>query len=194
MSPDFNFSQFDFILASGSPRRRMLLKELGISFETRDLNVDESFPLDLEGKAIPLYLCRKKALAFAEPFTDKTLLITADTVVWIDNMVLNKPVNKEDAKRMLTLLSGKVHSVFTGVCLRSKNKIESFCDETKVYFKPLSEAEIDFYVNAFNPMDKAGAYGAQEWIGYIGIERIEGTYFNVMGLPVNVLYEALKGF
>lgn len=182
------------LLASKSPRRHYLLKELGLDFEVRTKEVDESFPEQLKAAEIPLYLCEKKADAFDEELTDNTIVITADTIVWLNGHVLNKPQNFNDAVRMLQLLSGKMHEVYTGVCLKSKHKTTSFVALTKVYFKELSLEEIEFYIRNYNPYDKAGAYGAQEWIGYIAIDRIEGTYFNVMGLPVRELYEALLKF
>lgn len=189
-----DFNKYKIILASKSPRRQYLLKELGIDFEVRTKDVDESFPTELKAQEIPLYLCQKKADAFQEELTDNTIVITADTIVWVEGQVLNKPENFEDAVRMLQLLSGKMHEVFTGVCLRSKHKTKSFYAVTKVYFKKLSQEEIEFYINNYKPYDKAGAYGAQEFIGYIAIEKIEGTYFNVMGLPLKELYENLLAF
>ncbi len=182
------------ILASKSPRRAYLLKELGLNFEVYTKDVDESFPEELKAQEIPLYLCKKKAEAFKDELTDNTIVITADTIVWVDGQVLNKPENFEDAVRMLQLLSGKMHEVFTGVCLTSKNKTQSFYAATKVYFKKLSQEEIEYYINNYNPYDKAGAYGAQEFMGYIAIDKIEGTYFNVMGLPLKELYENLLSF
>lgn len=184
----------NLILASKSPRRQYLMKELGLDFEVHTKDVDESFPENLKAQEIPLYLCQKKANAFDEELTDNTIVITADTIVWIDNQVLNKPENFNDAVRMLKLLSGKKHEVYTGVCLRSKHKTKTFYALTNVYFKELSQEEIEYYINNFNPYDKAGAYGAQEWIGYIAVEKIEGSYFNVMGLPVRELYEELLKF
>ena len=186
--------KYTLLLDSKSPRRHYLLKELGLDFEVRTKEVDESFPEQLKAAEIPLYLCEKKADAFDEELTDNTIVITADTIVWLDGHVLNKPQNFNDAVRMLQLLSGKMHEVYTGVCLKSKHKTTSFVALTKVYFKELSLEEIEFYIRNYNPYDKAGAYGAQEWIGYIAIDRIEGTYFNVMGLPVRELYEALLKF
>jgi len=186
--------KYKLILASKSPRRQYLLKELGLDFEVHTKEVDETFPETLKAQDIPLYLCKKKADAFNEELADNTVVITADTIVWIGNQVLNKPENFDDAVRMLKLLSGKMHEVYTGVCLRSNNKTKSFYALTKVYFKTLSQQEIEYYINNFNPYDKAGAYGAQEWIGYIAVEKIEGSYFNVMGLPVRELYEELLKF
>ena len=189
-----DFKKYKIILASKSPRRQYLLKELGIDFAIRTKDVDESFPANLKAQEIPLYLCQKKADAFQEELTDHTIVITADTIVWVENQVLNKPENFEDAVRMLQLLSGKMHEVFTGVCLKSKHKTKTFYAVTKVYFKILSQEEIEFYINNYHPYDKAGAYGAQEFIGYIAIDKIEGTYFNVMGLPLKELYENLLSF
>jgi len=189
-----DLKKHNLILASKSPRRQYLMKELGLDFEVHTKEVDESFPENLKAQEIPLYLCQKKADAFDEELTDNTIVITADTIVWIDNQVLNKPENFDDAVRMLKLLSGKKHEVYTGVCLRSKLKTKTFYALTSVYFKELSQEEIEYYINNFNPYDKAGAYGAQEWIGYIAVEKIEGSYFNVMGLPVRELYEELLKF
>lgn len=193
-----NLKRYELLLASKSPRRQYLLKELGLDFEVRTKEVDESFPDNLKAQEIPLYLCEKKANAFDEELNDNTIVITADTIVWLPqtNEVLNKPENFDDAVRMLQLLSGKMHEVYTGVCLKSKTKTKtkSFYALTKVYFKEISQEEIEFYIKNYNPYDKAGAYGAQEYIGYIAIEKIEGTYFNVMGLPVKELYEELLKF
>jgi septum formation protein len=188
------FNKHKIILASKSPRRQFLLKELGVDFEVYTKEVDESFPDNLKAQEIPLYLCKKKADAFQEELSDNNIVITADTIVWVENQVLNKPENFKDAVRMLQLLSGKMHEVFTGVCLKSKTKTTSFYAVTKVYFKPLTLAEIEYYITNYKPYDKAGAYGAQEFIGYIAIEKIEGTYFNVMGLPLKELYENLLSF
>jgi len=189
-----NFNKYNFILASKSPRRQFLLKELGLNFTVHTKEVDESFSSTLKAQEIPLYLCKKKADAFDQEISDTTIVITADTIVWVDGQALNKPENYDDAVRMLKMLSGKMHEVYTGVCLKSKNKIKTFYALTKVFFKPLSDFEIDYYIKNYNPYDKAGAYGAQEWIGYIAVEKIEGSYFNVMGLPVKELYEELLLF
>jgi septum formation protein len=183
-----------YILASKSPRRQFLLKELGLNFEIKTKETDESFPPELKGKEIALYLCKKKAEAFNTELKKEDVLITADTIVWIDNQVLNKPADDNDAVRMLRLLSGKMHEVYTGVCLSSPDKTKSFCVGTKVFFRELSDEEIKYYVTNYKPFDKAGAYGAQEWIGYVGVEKIEGSYFNVMGLPMKELYEELLKF
>ena len=180
------------ILGSASPRRQQLLKDAAFNFSVQPINADESFPANLKAEQIALYLCEKKAAAFPNKLADNEILITADTIVWIDNIVLNKPGSEFEAKQMLQLLSGKMHQVFTGVCLTShKNKI-SFTDETKVYFKNLTEEEILFYIKNYKPFDKAGSYGAQDWLGLVGIEKIEGSYFNVMGLPIHRVYEELR--
>jgi septum formation protein len=189
-----HLNRYRFILASKSPRRQQLLRELGIPFELITKEVDESFPAHLQEGEIPLYLCRKKADAFDGELTPETLVITADTVVWINNHVLNKPESRDEAINMLRELSGSRHEVYTAVCIKSSVKQESFAARTDVWFKPLTQSEIEYYVDNYKPYDKAGAYGAQEWIGYIGMQRIDGSYFNVMGLPVKELYEKLAGW
>jgi septum formation protein len=183
------------ILASLSPRRRFLLKQLGLEFTAISAEIDESFPEGMTPDEIAIFLAEKKAGHFEELLEDpKNLLITADTLVLIDGHILGKPENKEGAMKMLQTLSGNMHQVITGMCIRSRDKSRSFTAWTNVWFKPLSAAEIDYYLTHFKPYDKAGAYGAQEWIGYIGITRLEGSYFNVMGLPVQMLYEELRQF
>lgn len=181
-------NKFNIILASGSPRRKFLISELGWEFTVKTKDIDEHFPSDLKREEIPLYLCNLKADAFGA-VEEKDLIITADTVVWVENEVLNKPADADDAKRMIRKLSGKWHEVITAVCLRTAKEKHSFHVVTKVLFKQLTEEEIHYYIDTYKPFDKAGAYGAQEWIGYVGVERIEGSYFNVMGLPVKELYE-----
>ena len=181
------------ILASNSPRRRELLGGLGFDFEVRVLpGIDESYPTELQGDEIPLYISRKKADAYASSLLRDELLITADTIVWLNGQVLEKPKNEADACRMLRALSGKTHQVFTGVCLTTTEKRVSFCACSDVTFSTLTDSEINHYVQHYRPLDKAGAYGIQEWIGYIGVERIEGSFFNVVGLPVQQLYRNLK--
>ncbi|MDR3350877.1 MAG: Maf family nucleotide pyrophosphatase [Prevotellaceae bacterium] len=182
------------ILASGSPRRRELMKGLGIPF-TVELSgeVEEIIPAGTPPEDAPEYLARMKSEAF-RPLTGDELLITADTVVICQRQLLGKPAGKADAKRMLRLLSGNRHDVLTGVCLRTARSTHAFTAHTAVFFRPLSDEEIAYYIDCCRPYDKAGAYGAQEWIGYVGIERIEGSYFNVMGLPLQQLYTALMQF
>lgn len=179
------------ILASKSPRRQQLLKELGVSFEIRTKDTDENFPAELKQEQIPLYLCEHKANAFKNEIAENEILITADTIVWIEDTVLNKPENHSEAISMLKLLSGKTHEVITGVCIRSVDQSHAFFVTTKVHFKNLQPEEIKYYIDTYQPYDKAGAYGIQEWIGYIGIEKIEGSYFNVVGFPVKEVYDCL---
>jgi septum formation protein len=185
--------KYRLVLASQSPRRQYLLKELGLEFEIKTKDIEEDFPTYLRREEIPLYLCEKKAAAYND-LEDDQLLITADTIVWVDTDPLNKPKDKPDAIRMLNTLSGRMHEVITAVCLKSKERTTSFYAVTDVYFKDLTSEEIEYYVDTYKPYDKAGAYGAQEWIGYIGIEKIHGSYFNVMGLPLKELYEELMRF
>lgn len=185
---------YQLILGSGSPRRQELLKSLGFNFSVKPINADESFSDTLKAQEIPLYLSVKKANAYPEKLKANELLITSDTIVWCENKVLNKPADFNEGKQMLTMLSGKMHQVFTAVCLKSSNKEVVFYDESKVYFKNLTNEEIEYYLTNFSPYDKAGGYGVQDWIGYIGIEKIEGSFYNVMGLPVKHLYEELIKF
>lgn len=183
------------ILASQSPRRQKLLSELGIQFEVMPVDVDESFPAGLKHKGIAIYLSELKARAFdLTKMCENCLVITADTIVWKDNGILEKPVDRQDGFRILKQLSGDMHEVITAFTLRDRSEMKTFHSLTRVFFKKLTDEEILYYLDNFNPYDKAGAYGAQEWIGYIGIERIEGCYFNVVGLPLPELYVALNDF
>jgi septum formation protein len=185
-----SFSNFKIILASGSPRRKELLLNLDIPFTVKP--TDESFPAHLKAEEIAVYLSKKKSDAFVNEINDNEIIITADTIVWLNNEVLNKPLNAIEAKTMLFKLSGNWHTVYTGVTILKKSISYSFYDETKVKFKELDEREIDYYIQKYIPLDKAGAYGAQDWIGLMAIERLEGSYFNVMGLPVEKVYNELK--
>ena len=186
---------YKIILASNSPRRRELLAGLDIPFEVRVLpSVDESYPASLRAGEIPLFISREKANAYRDMIAPDELIITADTIVWLEDAILEKPHDDAEAVAMLHRLSGKTHEVFTGVTLTTRNHQKSFVAESKVTFATLSDAEIDYYVAHYHPLDKAGAYGVQEWIGYVGVERIEGSFYNVMGLPVRRLYEALASF
>lgn len=188
-------SKYDLILASASPRRKQLLEELNIPFRVKTKSVEENFPAALNPEEVAAYLSKLKAAAFRrEDFTEQTLIITADTIVTLEGKILGKPLDREDAFRILKLLSAKKHQVITGVTLRSLDKEQTFTVSTDVFFKSLSSSEIAFYVDNFKPYDKAGAYGIQEWIGHAAIERIEGSYFNVMGLPTHRLYEELSAF
>lgn len=181
-------------LASKSPRRQQLLQGLGLTFEIWSKEVDETFPNHLQREEIPLYLASKKAEAFRSELMPDDILITADTIVWIDDQVLNKPSDREEAIGMIEKLNGKMHEVYTGVSILSQEKTELLWDCTRVHFTKLEPLEIVHYVDNYSPFDKAGSYGAQDWIGLIGIDRLEGSYFNVMGLPVHKVYQALKSF
>jgi septum formation protein len=189
-----NLNNYRIILASKSPRRKSLLKELGLKFEVRIHETEEHYPDTLPVNEIAGYLAEIKAIPFENEVDEKTIVITADTIVYIDNDVLGKPADYDDAFKMLQKLSGRWHHVDTGVCLFSKTKKVTFTSTTKVHFKTLSNNEIDHYITQYKPYDKAGAYGIQEWIGLIAAEKIDGSYFNVMGLPVQRLYEELCKF
>ena len=187
-----NLEKYKVILASGSPRRRELMAGLGVNYEVRILpDVDESYPNTLQGEGIPLYIAKEKADAYIPMMQPDELIITADTIVWLDGKVLGKPRDREDALQMLRTMSGRTHEVFTGVCITTTDWQRSFTAQTEVRFATLSEDEIIYYVDNFKPMDKAGAYGVQEWIGFIGVENISGSYYNIMGLPVQKLYREL---
>ena len=183
-----------YVLASNSPRRKELLTNLGIPFISRVKEVDENFPPDLARAEVAEYLAAHKASAYREGLAAEEVIITADTIVCLDDKILNKPYDHAEATRMLTQLSGRSHEVYTGVCLLSLEKSVVFHDVTTVYFRDLTRDEIDFYINHYKPFDKAGSYGAQDWLGMVGIERMEGSYFNVMGLPVHRLYEEMLNF
>lgn len=178
-------------MASNSPRRRELLAGLGLSYQVRVIDgIDESYPANLPVEEIPLFISQKKAEAYT--LASSELLITADTIVCLDNQVLGKPKDNTEACQMLAKLSGRTHQVITGVTIKTAEWVHSFSCTSDVTFAPLTEQEIQHYVNTYHPLDKAGAYGIQEWIGYIGVTRLEGSYFNVMGLPVQRLYSELK--
>jgi len=182
------------ILASKSPRRQELLKGLDIQFEIKTKEVDESYPLTMKPEQVPVFLAEKKADAFVDLLEKDTILITSDTIVIQGKNILEKPNVIEEGKAMIRKLSGQVHTVVTGVCIQTLEKSISFSDETRVLFTDLTDDEIDYYMKNYQPFDKAGSYGVQEWIGYVGIERLEGSYYNVMGLPVHKVYTALKTF
>jgi septum formation protein len=179
------------ILGSGSPRRKQLLEGLDLDFTVETRETDESWPGHLSEEGIPQHIALIKSLAFGE-LREDTILITADTIVWAQNKAVNKPANEAEAKAMLASLSGETHYVYTGVVVRTHKGSNVFSDETVVEFRTFSDEEIDYYVKTYKPFDKAGAYGAQDWLGYIGIERLDGCYYNVMGLPVRKVYKALK--
>lgn len=190
-----NLKDFHIVLASNSPRRRELLSGLGIDFDVRVLpGIDESYPADLPVHEIPLYIATAKAEANRQAMNDGEIVITADTVVICGGKVLGKPADAAEARSMLALLSGKTHQVVTGVCLTSREQQRKFAVTTGVTFKELTPEEIEYYIENFRPYDKAGAYGIQEWIGYIGVTGISGSFFNVMGLPVQRVYNELRMF
>lgn len=188
-----NFSDYKIILASNSPRRKELLSGLDIEYTIELLpDIDESYPKSLEGKDIAIYIATNKAKAYISKLEKETLLITADTIVILEGKVYGKPKDEAEAMQMLRELSGKTHEVITGVCITTKEKQKAFAVSSEVRFANLEESEITYYVNKYKPLDKAGAYGVQEWIGYIAVEYISGSYFNIMGLPIQRLYQELK--
>ena len=188
-------TDYQLILASASPRRKELLAGLNIPFEVRLIDgIDETYPSELPIDEVPLYISQKKAAAYKANVSSQTIVLTADTVVVCNEQILGKPIDEADARRMLQMLSGKTHRVITGVTLLVEGNSKSFSVATDVTFKPLSATEIDYYIRTFKPFDKAGAYGIQEWIGYIGVTAINDSYFNVMGLPVQRIYEELRTY
>lgn len=189
-----HLGQYTIVLASKSPRRQELLRGMGVKFVTVVKDTAEDYP-DMPFKKVPVYLSRQKSMAFNdEELPDHYLLITADTVVIAENEILGKPVDRDEAIRMLRLLSGRTHHVVTGVTVRSKTRVKSFASTSKVTFASLDQEEMEHYIDRYRPFDKAGAYGIQEWIGYIGIVGLQGSFYNVMGLPTRKLYQTLKEF
>jgi septum formation protein len=186
--------EYQIVLGSASPRRRELLSSLGLDFEVVDPDIEEECPPGIPPEETAVYLALEKAASLSIATGSHKILITADTIVLCDNTILPKPRGREEAVRFLRLLSGRRHSVITGVCISSGERRRTFSAETVVTFCEIDDEEIDYYVDTFKPYDKAGAYGIQEWIGFVAMERIEGSYFNVMGLPVNRLYRELKNF
>lgn len=185
---------YTLILGSKSSRRRQILEEAGLNFKLASIECDEAFPEELDIQNIARYLAEKKSRAYSKTLTKNQILLTADTIVVINDQILGKPDDDEGAKAMLTLLSGKTHEVITGVCLRSNNKTVSFQDTTSVSFQNISLEEIEYYIEKDKPFDKAGSYGIQDWIGLIGVASINGSYYNVVGLPIHRVYEELKNF
>jgi septum formation protein len=186
--------KYKLILASRSPRRQQLLREMGFTFSILEKDFDESYPADMNGEEIAAYISRKKALSLKNDISPDELIITADTVVWCEGKILGKPSDVSEAVNMLRAISGKTHDVITGVSITSSVKEITFTEVTKVTFEEMTDEEINHYAVNFKPLDKAGAYGIQEWIGLIACSRIEGSYFNVVGLPVHRLYTELKKF
>ncbi|HKK42547.1 MAG TPA: Maf family nucleotide pyrophosphatase [Bacteroidales bacterium] len=185
-------SNFRIILASGSPRRQQLLEETGLQFETVIKEYDETFPDGLNGEETAMHVAHRKAMCFRDRISDGEIVITADTVVWCNGRILAKPVDRSDALAMLREISGNTHEVITGVSVLTSSGEITFSETTKVYFEEMSDMEISYYTDNYKPYDKAGAYGIQEWIGLIACSRIEGSYFNVVGLPVHRLYRELQ--
>jgi septum formation protein len=185
---------YKLVLASGSPRRQQFLKELDVDFEIRLKDVEEVYPEHLQGAEITDYLAKLKASALDESLSDDEIIITSDTIVWHENKALGKPLDKEDAFAMIQSLSGKTHEVITSVCIKTSTKQEVFNETTRVTFNPLTDEEINYYLDKYKPFDKAGSYGIQEWIGLVAIARIEGSYANVVGLPVDKVYQYLNKF
>ena len=190
-----NLNKYEIVLASNSPRRKELLQRMGVNFKVRTLfGIDESYPDSLRGEDIVCYISRNKAKAYQSSIAPNDLLITADTIVYVDGEVMGKPKNAEQAKEMLHKLSGKTHQVITGVTIVTAKRTENFGVTSQVKFTNITDEEINFYVDNYLPFDKAGAYGIQEWIGIVAVEEIKGSYFNVVGLPVQRLYQKLKTF
>lgn len=190
-----NLKKYKIVLVSASPRRKELLQNLGLTFKVRTLfGIDEQYPDTLRGEDIPRFISRKKAEAYRSSMADDELLIAADTVVCLDGRTLGKPHDAQEAKAMLHKLSGRFHQVITGVTVMTKDQMENFAVTSQVKFADLTDEEIDYYVDNYLPFDKAGAYGIQEWIGMVAVEELRGSYFNVMGLPVQRLYNVLKKF
>lgn len=186
-------NNYNIILASGSPRRQQFLNDLNLDFTIDVREIEEVFPDTLKGAEITDYLAKLKSEPFADLNSDD-LLITSDTIVWMNDKAIGKPKDKEDAIKILNDLSGNMHEVITSICFKTRTNTKIINDITKVYFKELSKNEIEFYVDNFEPFDKAGSYGIQDWIGYIGVEKIEGSYFNVMGFPVHKFYQEMLKF
>lgn len=180
------------ILASKSPRRQELIKGLELDYMIKHYEVDEDFPADLLGEEIAMYLAGKKADAYPEDLLHNDVLVTADTIVWIDGKVLNKPADGDEAYRMLKMICGKKHEVFTGVCIKTGQERIVFSDRSEVYCRDIGDEAILHYINTYKPFDKAGSYGIQDWFGYTAVEKINGCFYNVMGLPVGKLYQQLK--
>lgn len=190
-----NLNKYEIVLASNSPRRKELLQRMGVNFKVRTLfGIDESYPDSLRGEDIVCYISRNKAKAYQSSIAPNELLITADTIVYVDGEVMGKPKNAEQAKEMLHKLSGKTHQVITGVTIVTAKRTENFGVTSQVKFTNITDEEINFYVDNYLPFDKAGAYGIQEWIGIVAVEEIKGSYFNIVGLPVQRLYQKLKTF
>ncbi len=185
---------YNIILASGSPRRQQILKDLGLNFTVKSIDVEEIYPKYLHGNEITSFLAELKTDAYEETLNENDILITADTVVRFNGRILGKPTDVQDAKKMLTELSNNEHEVITSICIRTSKETKIISDTTVVYFEKLNEEEIDFYIDNYAPFDKAGSYGIQEWLGYIAVKKIKGSFFNVMGFPVHKFYKEMMKF
>lgn len=191
-APHMNKISAHIVLASKSPRRQELIKGLELNYSIHTYDVDESFPSHLKAEAIALYLAEKKADAFPGTLSNHEILVTADTIVWINDQVLNKPIDENDSFSMLKQICGATHQVYTGVCIKTHSQKQLFFDKTDVTCRSMSDDELWYYIKNYHPFDKAGSYGIQDWFGYTAVERIHGCFYNVMGLPVGKLYQAIK--
>jgi septum formation protein len=189
-----NFKQYNFILGSNSPRRSEILKEIGLDFKIIASNIDETIPKGIKNKNVPIYLAKEKANFLAKELNENEILITADTIVLMNDEIITKPLNKKDAKNILQKISNNKHEVITGVCITSNKNQHSFSSKTEVFFNKISDYEIEYYLEKFKPYDKAGSYGIQEWLGLISIRKIIGSYTNVVGMPSSELYQELNKF
>lgn len=189
-----NFKQYNFILGSNSPRRSEILKEIGLDFKIIASNIDETIPKGIKNKNVPIYLAKEKANFLAKELNENEILITADTIVLMNDEIITKPLNKKDAKNILQKISNNKHEVITGVCITSNKNQHSFSSKTEVFFNKISDYEIEYYLEKFKPYDKAGSYGIQEWLGLISVRKIIGSYTNVVGMPSSKLYQELNKF
>ncbi|MDA9325157.1 Maf family nucleotide pyrophosphatase [Flavobacteriales bacterium] len=189
-----NFNQYNFILGSNSPRRSEILKDMGIDFKIRASNIDETIPKGIKNKNVPIFLAKEKANFLAKELNENEILITADTIVLMNDKIITKPLNKNEAKNILQKISNNMHEVITGVCITSKSNQHAFSSKTEVFFNKINDYEIEYYLEKFKPYDKAGSYGIQEWLGIISVRKIIGSYTNVVGLPSSELYQELNKF
>lgn len=189
-----NFKKYNFILGSNSPRRSEILKEMGLDFKIIASNIDETIPKGMKNKNVPIYLAKEKANFLFKELNENEILITADTIVLMNDEIITKPSNKKDAKDILQKISNNKHEVITGICITSNSNQHSFSSKTEVFFNKISNSEIEYYLEKFKPYDKAGSYGIQEWLGLISVRKIIGSYTNVVGLPSSELYQELNKF
>lgn len=189
-----NFNKYNFILGSNSPRRSEILKDIGIDFKIRASNIDETIPKGIKNKNVPIFLAKEKANFLAKELNENEILITADTIVLMNDKIITKPLNKNEAKNILQKISNNKHEVITGVCITSNSNQHAFSSKTEVFFNKINDYEIEYYLEKFKPYDKAGSYGIQEWLGIISVRKIIGSYTNVVGLPSSELYQELNKF